>query len=206
MTVATILATSTISAGSVYAPLATISNVVMTASSTGTLNANTGITSGTLLAVNSADASGVGSGGSLTVLGGGAISKKLYVGTSLYSNTVNITPSLGDIGSEVSFVASNNQSSAIDITGFVFDNAIVRSFDCVISITIVKSVGDNLYANFQLKGVQKSSSWVINSSYIGDYTGITFSITNAGHVQYTSSNQLFWTSTDMKFRGFTTSV
>jgi hypothetical protein len=113
---------------------------------------------------------------------------------------------LGDIGSEVSFTAGNNISSAENITGFAFDNAITRAFCCIISVEIVKSVGSNLYANFELKGIQKGASWVLNSSYIGDYTGIVFSISNSGQVEYTSSNQLFWTSTTMKFRGYTTSV
>jgi len=63
-----------------------------------------------------------------------------------------------------------------------------------------------LYTNFDIKGVQKGSSWIINTSYIGDYSGIVFSITSVGQIQYTSTNQLFWTSTTMKFRGHTTSV
>jgi len=63
-----------------------------------------------------------------------------------------------------------------------------------------------LYTNFDIKGVQKGSSWIINTSYIGDFSGIVFSITSVGQIQYTSTNRLFWTSTTMKFRGHTTSV
>ena len=206
ITAGIINANTRISSASVYAPLATISNIVATASSSGTLNVTTGVTSGTLLAINTDDATGVATGGSLTVLGGAAVSKKLYVGTSLYANTRNITPSLGDIWSELSFSASNNQSSAADVTDLVFDNAVVRAFNTMVSITIVRSVGGNLYANFELKGIQKGSGWVVNSSYVGDYTGIVFSITASGQVQYTSTNQLSWTSSTMKFRGYTTSV
>ena len=206
VTAASIFANTQVSSASVYAPLATISNIVSTASSSGTLNVTTGVTSGTLLAINTDDATGVATGGSLTVLGGAAVSKKLYVGTSLYANTRNITPSLGDIWSELSFSASNNQSSAADVTDFVFDNAVVRAFHTMVSITIVRSVGGNLYANFELKGIQKGSGWVVNSSYVGDYTGIVFSITASGQIQYTSTNQLSWTSSTMKFRGYTTSV
>ena len=206
VTAASIFANTQVSSASVYAPLATISNIVATASSSGTLNVTTGVTSGTLLAINTDDATGVATGGSLTVLGGAAVSKKLYVGTSLYANTRNITPSLGDIWSELSFSASNNQSSAADVTDLVFDNAVVRAFNTMVSITIVRSVGGNLYANFELKGIQKGSGWVVNSSYVGDYTGIVFSISASGQVQYTSTNQLSWTSSTMKFRGYTTSV
>jgi hypothetical protein len=206
VTAASIFANTQVSSGSLYAPLATISNIVSTASSSGTLNVTTGITSGTLLAINTTDSAGVGTGGSLTVLGGAAISKTLHVGTSLYANTKNITPSLGDIIAEVSFAAANNVSSAADVTGLAFNNAVVRAFHIMLSVTIERSAGGNLYTNFDLKGVQKGSSWVINTSYIGDYSGIVFSINNSGQVQYTSTNQLSWTATTMKFRGHTTSV
>jgi len=152
------------------------------------------------------DATGLGSGGSLTVLGGAAISKTLYVGDSLYSNSRNITPSLGDIVSELSFAAANNISTAADVTNFTFDNGVVRAFHVMLSVIVERSAGGNLYTNFDIKGIQKGSSWVINTSYIGDYTGLVFSITSTGQVQYTSTNQLAWIATTMKFRGHTTSV
>jgi hypothetical protein len=179
---------------------------------TGTLNVTGatllqgGSTSGATLFSSTVDSTGVGTGGSVTILGGTAISKTLHVGQSLYSNTRNITPSLGDIWSEVSFSAANNISSEADVTGLAFANATVRAFHVMVSVTIEKSVGGNLYTNFDIKGIQKGSSWVINTSYIGDYSGIVFSINNSGQVQYTSTNQLSWTSTTMKFRGHTTSV
>lgn len=74
----------------------------------------------------------------------------LFVGTDLYVNTVKITLFLGDIGSKVSFTAGNNIYSPENITGVVFDNAITRAFCCIISVKIVKSVGSNLYAKFEL--------------------------------------------------------
>jgi hypothetical protein len=165
-----------------------------------------GATAGSTLLSSTTDATGLGTGGSLTVLGGAAISKTLYVGNSLYSNSRNITPSLGDIWSEISFAAANNVSSESDVTGLVFANATVRAFHVMLSVTIERSAGGNLYTNFDLKGIQKGSSWVVNTSYIGDYSGIVFSITNAGQIQYTSTNQLSWTATTMKFRGHTTTV
>jgi hypothetical protein len=246
ITVATLLATSQISAGSVYAPLATIaefvatnvssgsvsatnatvpqivatnvssgtvsftsmtgSQIVATNVSSGTLNLTTGMTTGTALLLTTTDATGLGTGGSLTVLGGAAISNKLYVGTNLYSNSVDITPSLGDISAERSFSAANNQAVAANVTSFSFDNAIVRSFNSIVSIIVERSVGGNLYSNFEIKGIQKASSWVINTSYVGDYVGITFSVTSSGQIQYTSTNQANWTASTMKFRAHTTSV
>ena len=160
---------------------------------------------GSVQMMDTANSSGVGTGGSLTVFGGSSISKDLHVGNSLYSNSVNMTPSLGDIASELSFGASNNVSSSTSITSFSFSNALVRSFQAMVSVIITRSAGGNLYANFDLKGLQKESSWVLNTTYIGDFTGISFSIDSNGQIQYTSSNQANWLSTTMKFRGLTTS-
>lgn len=104
----------------------------------------------------------------------------------------------GDI-SETSFIAADDQSSAADVTGLLFANATVRSFNALISI-----VRDTDYSIYELKGIQKSSSWEMSQDYVGDITGITFSITNAGQVQYVSSNTGF--TADVHFRAITTSV
>jgi hypothetical protein len=167
---------STFSGESSFAIGFTSANAVITSSSIGTLWATT-VSSGTLHAT-----------------------------TSLYSNTREITPSLGDIWAEKSFNASNNVTSAANVTNLVFDNTIVRSFNAYVSVTIVKSTGSNLYANFELKAVQKAGTWVINSSYVGDFTGVVFSITDQGQVQYTNINHLFYSSSVMKFRAHTTSI
>jgi len=248
MTVATILATSQISAGSLYAPLSTISNLVSTNTTLGNIAGNTqildtvnfvvGFTAANIKATTSSISNMVLTAGTIGNIAGNTVfnetvgftvgftsanafitnssvgtmwatttsSGNHYVTSDLYANTVKITPSLGDIGSEVSFSAANDQSAAANITSLAFSNAVVRAFQCIVSVTIVKSNGSNLYANFELKGIQKGSSWVVNSSYVGDYTGIVFSITNAGQIQYTSTNTLLWTSTTMKFRGYTTSI
>jgi hypothetical protein len=121
-----------------------------------------------------------------------------------------MTPSLGDIIKEVSFSAANNQVVEANITPLSFSNSIVRSFNVIISISILKSSGSNLYANFELKGIQKDSGdWSLNSTFVGDNTGIVFGVTNIsnkGQIQYTSSNLPNWTSTTFKFKATTTSV
>jgi len=126
-------------------------------------------------------------------------------GGSIIFNSVDVSPSMGDISRERSFNSANNVSSASNITGFAFSNAIVRAFDAVLSVTILSSEG-NKYAYYNLKGVQKGSNWVINSSYVGDVTGYTFSITNAGQVQYTSTDVDGWTSATINFRALTTTI
>jgi hypothetical protein len=126
-------------------------------------------------------------------------------GGSIIFNTVDVSPSIGDISRERRFNSLNDVSDASSITGFLFDNAVVRAFDAVVSVTILSSAG-NKYAYYNLKGVQKGSNWVINSSYVGDVTGYTFSITNAGQVQYTSTNITNWTSASVNFRALTTTL
>jgi len=126
-------------------------------------------------------------------------------GGSIIFNTVDVSPSMGDISRERKFVSANNVSEASSITGFAFSNAIVRAFDAVVSVTILSSAG-NKYAYYNLKGVQKGSNWVINSSYVGDVTGYTFSITDAGQVKYTSTDITGWSSASVNFRALTTTL
>jgi hypothetical protein len=120
-------------------------------------------------------------------------------------NTVDVSPSLGDISRERYFSANNNQSSAANITGFVFSNSVVRAFDAIVSVTILAESG-NLYAYYNIKGVQKNGNWVLNSSFVGDITGFTFSINGSGQIQYTSTNITNFTSSYVNFRALTTSV
>ena len=121
-------------------------------------------------------------------------------------NGRDVTPSAGDICKELTFYAANNQSIPQDVTDFVFDNSNVRSFDAMVSVYINVNVGSNLYANFNLKGIQKNGYWSLNSTFIGDPTGITFSINTTGQIQYTSTNISDFNSDIMKFRALTTSV
>ena len=127
-------------------------------------------------------------------------------GGSIIFNTVDVSPSLGDISRERIFTAANNQTTPADITNFIFSNSVVRAFDAIVSVTILTTSGPNKYAYYNLKGVQKDGNWVVNSSYVGDTTGFTFSITNSGQIQYTSTDTLNYDSSFVSFRALTTSV
>lgn len=82
-----------------------------------------------------------------------------------------------------SFTAADNQSSAANVTGLVFANASVTGFESL--LTIVRA---STYASYKLVGIQKASSWEMSQDFVGDDTGLVFSITNTGQVQYTSSS------------------
>jgi hypothetical protein len=124
-------------------------------------------------------------------------------GGSILFNGVDVSPSLGDISREIQFKAANNISSALPITGFAFNNSVVRSFDAIVSVTIYAG-GNSSYAYYNLKGVQKSGNWVLNSSFVGDITGFTFSIDNSGQIHYTSTNVPSYVESYVNFRALTT--
>ena len=156
----------------------TTSNLVSTNISSGTLNASVGATLG-----------------SLNVTGGAII------------NTVNVTPSFGDISQERLFTCGNGVLSPASIAGFAFNNDIVRSFNAIVSVDVIKSVGSSLFSSYEVKGLQSTAgAWIINSSYIGDNTGHVFSINGDGQLLYTSVSQGGFASSTIKFRALTTSL
>jgi hypothetical protein len=104
----------------------------------------------------------------------------------LIANTVDITPSIGDIGTENWTYLANNTSGTIG--GFTFNNNVVRSFTAAAHVEIQRSTGGNLFAKHELKGIQLASNWMLNQTYIGDNTGIIFAVNPTGQVCYTSSN------------------
>ena len=171
---------------------------------------NVGITSGSINITGDSILNGNVTTGALTVTGASqlntlAVTNQATIG-SLMVNTVNLTPSLGDLYVEQIFNASNNVSTPTDVTGFAFSNSVVRSFEAIVSVSVIATT--NQYAMFKLLGIQKASNWYINVSYVGDsVTGISFSITSSGQIQYTSMNLPGFVSSTLKYRGFiTTSV
>lgn len=93
-----------------------------------------------------------------------------------------VPASSGDL-KRTSFTAADNQAVVANVTGLAFANAVTRGFEA--QITIVRG---STYAEYSLKGIQKASSWEMSQEYVGDNTGIVFSITSAGQVQYTSTS------------------
>lgn len=105
---------------------------------------------------------------------------------------------------EASFSAANNQAVAADVTGFVFANGTVRSFDALVSVAI--DATSDLFEEFKLQGIQRGADWTLAVQSNGDNSGLSFSITNSGQIQYTSSNIAGFVSNSLKFRAITTSV
>lgn len=111
--------------------------------------------------------------------------------------------SAGDIN-ETSFSIANNQTTPADVTGLLFNPAVVRSFKTLISIEIDATA--DLFEAYELLAIYKNGSWDMAQSATGDDSGVLFTITNAGQVQYTSQNYAGFVSGSIKFRAITTSI
>jgi len=159
------------------------------------------VMSGGISISNTKDAESVTSGGTITTLGGVSVGKKMYVGTQLYVNGVNMTPSPYDVFSIISFNASNNVSTFTNITDISFDSYVL-GVDIYLSAILTATT--NLYVNFHIRGVNKASSWEIVKTYVGDDTGIQFDITPLGQLRYTTPNYGGFVSLLFKWRALVT--
>lgn len=139
----------------------------------------------------------------LTAVGIAGQQVLLSNGTAAPSWTDFIAPSPGDL-TEDSDVVANNQSSALDVVGFSFNNASIRSFKAIASVTI--DATSDLYEQFELNGLQKSGVWELVQTSIGDTSGVTLSITNTGQIQYTSPTYPGYVSGKISFRAMVTVV
>lgn len=110
----------------------------------------------------------------------------------------------GDIN-ESSFAGLADNTADQVITGFAFNNATVRSFKAQVSI-IIDATAD-LYATYELMGIQKAASWDMSQSYTGDNVpDMSFNITSAGQVRVTVGTIAGFVDGLIKFRAQTTSV
>lgn len=75
--------------------------------------------------------------------------------------------------------------AATNVTGATFANANVRAFTLQLT-----AVGTGLYQYFIIRGIQRAADWTLAPESTGDNAGISFSITNAGQIQYISNQTL----------------
>jgi len=105
---------------------------------------------------------------------------------------------------ETSFNINNNQNTFDDVVGFNVPNTSVRAFKGDISVFI--NAATNLYAKYEIEGINKGTSWELVQSYIGDDSEIIFDITPSGQLQYKSGNYAGFISGILKFRVTTLQV
>jgi len=201
---------STISAGTFRGQFMTVGSLNVTGESI----LGGAVTAGALNITGQSILQGTVTAGALTVTGASFMNTLNVTnqGTfgSLMVNTVNMTPSLGDIFKELSFSFSNNVATPTVITDFDFDNGTVRSFEAQVSVTVIAT--NTLYAVYKILGIQKDTTvigrerWYINTSYVGENCGITFSIDSNGQILYTTNSISGFVSGTLKVRCLTTSI
>jgi hypothetical protein len=123
---------------------------------------------------------------------------------------VSIESFLGSFLGETSFTIANNQVAAADVTGLTFSGAAIRSF--VVDYHVYRNTtgagATELAESGTLMGVYSSvaGTWEITQTKVGN-SGVEFTITNAGQIQYTSDNITGTPATsEMKFKARTTGV
>lgn len=111
----------------------------------------------------------------------------------------------GEVIEETSFAVVNNQSSAANVTGLVFDSADVHAAFIDYRIRRVTTGGGatELVEAGQLTAIYRpSTGWELSiGPSSGDDAGLVFTITSIGQVQYTSTNITGTPSvSEMKFK------
>jgi len=89
-----------------------------------------------------------------------------------------------------SFTIANNQSSAANVTDLVIDGASVRAFN--LDYTIYRKTDSaELAQTGRLRAIYKTvaNTWLMSDDYSGENSGVTFTITTSGQIQYTSTNK-----------------
>ncbi|NBU34187.1 hypothetical protein EB118_04810 [bacterium] len=186
------------------------------------------VVGGDVSIISTVNAVGLGTGGALTVGGGASFGGNVYaLGLDVNGNKITsvATPEqpydavnkeyvdalfasgggggggCGCTGDENKyeriFVLDNSVSIPRDLTVFTFDTT-TQAF---VSYVLVQGPGAS--ALFTLCGINDGSDWLLNSSFIGQPTGVTFSILH-GTIRYTNSNvDDIWT---IRFRTVTNVV
>lgn len=102
---------------------------------------------------------------------------------------------------QTSFSFANNQGSAANVTGLVFDHTVNNSVEATVAIRL-QAGSNEVYSITKLYCQYKTNAatWVCTQVDNGDLTGIIFSITSGGQVQYTSGNISGFTSGSSRFK------
>lgn len=93
----------------------------------------------------------------------------------------------GDIINGTSTIANNVANS--DVLGCQFDNTQTRAANVTYQIT--RQDGSNTFVEYGTLYISYNSAttaWTLARSFTGDSCGVSFTITSAGQVKYTSTN------------------
>jgi len=110
---------------------------------------------------------------------GGISSSNAQIGT-VTTGTLELVQST--LSSKTASISIN--ASATNITGFSFSSSTTASFTANVTMICTSAI-----EYFTVHGVysRATSTWMLDSSSIGDSTGLTLSITSSGQMQYTAT-------------------
>lgn len=161
---------------------------------------------------NTVNASGLGTGGTFTSLGGASFNKDVYIGGTVDVNFQNIR-SVADpvdnydavnkeyVDSLFANCCSGGGSGGISTNVFNLNNSVLAPEDIPIfyypesilafTASVYVQYNNVSTALYTIRGIHCGDSWIITSSYIGNPLGIRFFIRNnsgQGLLQYTNTN------------------
>jgi hypothetical protein len=136
---------------------------------------------------------------SLVVAGGATIATDLNVSTGpLLVGGIDITPARGDLAPAT---VSVGNGATTNIAGLAFASNETWSFDSFVSARLTGTSG-NKYSNFHLRGVSNANGWDLATTYVGDDTGILFSVSTSGQVACTTPTYPDFTGLSLRYRAF----
>lgn len=103
-----------------------------------------------------------------------------------------------------SFAAANNQAVPTSVVGLAFAVGVTRSFEALVSVSLDATTP--AYEAFKIIGINIGGVFSIQTSSVGDVSGVSFNITAGGQIQYTSSNAAGFVSLKIGYRAITTQV
>ena len=174
----------------------TASNITATSNST--------LTTLTALSLPGSQVSGNISGNAANITGTTNNTLTTLSALSLPYSQITGSPTItGDILT-TSFAGANNQAAAANVTGALFTGTVTRAFQMQVSVMVAATT--SLAEEFVLNGAYNGTAWNMSYQSTGDISGVVFTITAAGQLQYQSLSYTGFTSLTIKFRATTTPV
>ncbi len=145
---------------------------------------------------------------SINILGG-ITSANALITNSTITNAFVTNQTIGNLGvnnlilgvSSIfsgSYIAFNNSPTPINVTNLVFNSSLICGFTIILTATITAGA-NNYFETFTIRGSEINTGWSITTTSIGDSSGIVFSITSGGQIQYTSTDFPSYTSSVFRY-------
>ena len=141
--------------------------------------------------------SGIGSGGSLTILGGGAISGKLFVGQDL-NVSGNITVGNITINGSSSFNSVNSQNMTtgnLISTNITTNNLSTLTLNGSSMVFNFATISNCVLSNINTTNITSSTLRVSSTAYFNTAFSANISNTNASTINFTSNNMMYINAT-----------